>query len=69
MTDGARFLVTGAYGCVGAWVVHELVAAGLPVTTLDASADPARLRLLLDEETVAAVRPNGVSFASATASS
>jgi UDP-glucuronate 4-epimerase len=55
VTDGARFLVTGAYGCVGAWVVHELVAAGLPVTTLDASADPARLRLLLDEETVAAV--------------
>jgi UDP-glucuronate 4-epimerase len=43
----ARFLVTGAHGCIGAWVVHELIADGLPVTTLDLSSEPMRLRLLL----------------------
>ncbi len=45
-----RFLVTGAHGCVGAWVVHELHAEGRPVTTFDLSRDPGRLRLLLGEE-------------------
>jgi UDP-glucuronate 4-epimerase len=42
-----RFLVTGAYGCIGAWVVHELLAGHHPVTTFDLSSEPARLRLLL----------------------
>jgi len=54
VTD-ARFLVTGAYGCIGAWVVHELVAAGRPVVTFDLSAEPRRLRLLLDDAAIAAV--------------
>ncbi|HZO97592.1 MAG TPA: NAD(P)-dependent oxidoreductase [Gaiellaceae bacterium] len=45
-----RFLVTGAYGCVGAWVVHELVRAGREVVTFDLSTDARRLRLLLGEE-------------------
>jgi nucleoside-diphosphate-sugar epimerase len=46
-----RFLVTGAYGCIGAWVVHELVRAGREVVTFDLSAEPRRLRLLLGDET------------------
>jgi UDP-glucuronate 4-epimerase len=50
-----RFLVTGAYGCIGAWVVHELVGAGLPVVTFDLSSEARRVRLLLDDETVAAI--------------
>jgi UDP-glucuronate 4-epimerase len=50
-----RFLVTGAHGCIGAWVVHELLAAGHDVTTFDLSGDPKRLRLLLDEATLARV--------------
>src|ERR1700674_5283622 len=50
-----RFLVTGAHGCIGAWVVHELLAAGHHVTTFDLSRDPRRLRLLLDEATLATV--------------
>lgn len=49
------FLVTGAYGCIGAWAVRELVAAGTAVTTFDLSTDPRRLRLLLDDAEVAAV--------------
>ena len=50
-----RFLVTGAYGCIGAWVVHELVGGGHDVTTFDLSTDPCRLRLLLDEPVVEAI--------------
>ena len=48
-----RFLVTGAYGCIGAWVTAELVAAGRPVVTFDLSTEPRRLRLVLDAEAVA----------------
>ena len=44
-----RFLVTGAHGCIGAWVVRELVAHDLPVTTFDLSVEPRRLHLLLGE--------------------
>ena len=50
-----RFLVTGAYGCIGAWVVHELLAGGSAVTTFDLSTDPRRLRLLLSDQEIAAV--------------
>src|SRR3954469_4069804 len=50
-----RFLVTGAYGCIGAWAVHELVRDGREVVTFDLSTDPRRLRLLLGDE-VEAVR-------------
>lgn len=50
-----RFLVTGAYGCIGAWVVHELVGQGQLVVTFDLSPEPRRVRLLLDEEQVARI--------------
>jgi len=39
-----RFLVTGAYGCIGAWVAAELVADGRSVVTFDLSPEPRRLR-------------------------
>src|SRR5918994_4359546 len=42
-----RFLVTGSGGCIGAWVVAQLVAEGTHVVALDASDDDHRLRLLL----------------------
>jgi nucleoside-diphosphate-sugar epimerase len=54
MTD-TRFLVTGAYGCIGAWVVAELVNEGRAVVTFDLSNEPRRLRLLLDADAVAAI--------------
>ena len=50
-----RFLVTGALGCIGAWVVHELLREGVAVTTFDAGEDTFRLRCLLSEEELAAV--------------
>jgi nucleoside-diphosphate-sugar epimerase len=50
-----RYLVTGALGCIGAWVVHELYAAGESVCSFDVSDDRRRLALLLDEEALASV--------------
>jgi UDP-glucuronate 4-epimerase len=44
-----RFLVTGANGCIGAWVVARLAADAVPVVALDASQDEHRLRLVLDD--------------------
>src|SRR5438067_1149579 len=48
-------LVTGAHGCIGAWVVRELVERGERVVVLDQGGDPQRLLLLLDADRVAAL--------------
>jgi len=45
--DQERFLVTGALGCIGAWVVRVLTREGVPTTTLDIAGDPHRLRLIM----------------------
>jgi UDP-glucuronate 4-epimerase len=42
-----RFLVTGAFGCIGAWAVKQLVDEGVPVWTYDLPGDPHRLRLIM----------------------
>jgi len=44
-----RFLVTGGLGCIGAWVVRNLVREGVPVTVFDLGSDPHRLRLVMTE--------------------
>jgi nucleoside-diphosphate-sugar epimerase len=54
MTD-ERFLVTGAMGCIGAWVVYRLVREGVPVAVFDQSPDPRRIALLLAPEELARV--------------
>lgn len=50
-----RFLVTGALGCVGAWVVKRLAVERTPVWMFDLPGQPHRLRLLMDDDEVAAV--------------
>lgn len=50
-----RFLVTGALGCIGAWVVRQLAHEGTPVVVFDAGADDRRLRLVLPAQAVASV--------------
>ncbi|MCC6315541.1 MAG: SDR family oxidoreductase [Thermomicrobiales bacterium] len=50
-----RFLVTGAFGCIGAWTVKRLVDEGAAVTTYDLAGDPARLRLIMRPEDLAKV--------------
>jgi UDP-glucuronate 4-epimerase len=54
-SDDARFLVTGALGCIGAWTVRELVRDGYDVVALDLSDDVRRMRLVMDDDELAAV--------------
>ncbi|UUZ67351.1 NAD-dependent epimerase/dehydratase family protein [Polaromonas sp. P2-4] len=49
MTGAERFLVTGALGCIGAWVVRRLVRENVPVVAFDSGGDARRLRLLMDD--------------------
>ncbi len=51
-----RFLVTGALGCIGAWVVRNLIQEDVPVVVYDLGSDLARLRLILSEEALARVQ-------------
>src|SRR5712691_191287 len=46
------FLITGAHGFIGAWIVKRLLAAGAQVVIFDRSADPHRLLLIMNEEEV-----------------
>jgi nucleoside-diphosphate-sugar epimerase len=48
-----RVLVTGAQGCIGAWVVKVLLQRGADVVLYDAEPNPVRLSLLLKPETLA----------------
>lgn len=43
-------MVTGAGGCIGAWVVAILSASGVPVVALDLSDDRRRAALLMGED-------------------
>jgi nucleoside-diphosphate-sugar epimerase len=47
---GETFLVTGAFGCIGAWVIRLLLEEGVPVVAFDLGDDPYRLRLILSAE-------------------
>jgi len=51
-----RFLVTGAHGCIGSWVVAQLVREGADVIAADADPDDRRLAAILEVEERAAVR-------------
>ena len=44
-----HFLITGAMGCIGAWVVRHLAHDGAEMTLFDVSTDDKRLRLIVDE--------------------
>ena len=43
-----RVLVTGANGCIGAWIVKQLLDRGADVLIYDLDPNPAKLRLLVD---------------------
>ena len=45
-----RWLVTGALGCIGAWIARTLVREGIPVAAFDLADDDARLRLIMAPE-------------------
>jgi len=46
VTSTEKFLVTGAGGCIGAWVVRLLLDQGVPVLATDLSPDLRRFRLI-----------------------
>jgi nucleoside-diphosphate-sugar epimerase len=45
-----RFLITGSLGCIGVWVLRELLAEGAVVVGSDLATDSPRLGLVLDDE-------------------
>jgi UDP-glucuronate 4-epimerase len=47
MTDHEHFLVTGAFGCIGAWTVRRLVDEGVEVWAYDLATHPHRLHLVM----------------------
>jgi nucleoside-diphosphate-sugar epimerase len=53
---GDRFLVTGASGCIGAWVLRILLREGTHVVATDLVDDRSRLRLILEEEPTGRLR-------------
>lgn len=52
----ARYFVTGAQGCIGAWVVKNLVDRGQDVIVFDVDLEPRRLGLLLDAQALSRVQ-------------
>jgi nucleoside-diphosphate-sugar epimerase len=50
------FLVTGAQGCIGSWVIKALLDADQEVIALDVHTRPIRLSLLLSPERLKAIR-------------
>lgn len=45
-----KFMITGSMGCIGAWVLRNLVDEGVEVVATDLSTEPVRPRLLLSDE-------------------
>jgi nucleoside-diphosphate-sugar epimerase len=50
-----RYFLTGALGCIGAWVVKALLDRGDEVVVFDAARDDRRLTAILDDEARAAI--------------
>lgn len=50
-----KFLITGAFGCIGAWAVKRLVEEDTPVFTYDLPGNPHRFKLIMDDAQFAKV--------------
>ncbi len=51
-----HFFVTGALGCLGAWVVRNLIREGVGVTVYDLGASMHRLELLMEPQEIAQIQ-------------
>ena len=49
---GETFLLTGAYGFIGAWIIKRLLAANATVVIFDVAENPERLRLIMPESEI-----------------
>ena len=53
MSDNNQtFLITGAHGFIGAWIVKRLLAGSARIVIFDQSPDPQRLRLIMNDEEI-----------------
>jgi len=50
-----HFLVTGAQGCIGAWILRNLISEDVPVTVIDLDTNPRRLRQIATEAEIARI--------------
>jgi nucleoside-diphosphate-sugar epimerase len=55
-TSSMRYLITGGSGCIGAWIVRQLLDRGDEFYVLDVRADLCRLRLLLTDNEIKSIR-------------
>lgn len=51
-----RVLLTGGYGCIGAWIIRNLLERGDEAWVYDLKEDPRRLRLIMEEGQVRRAR-------------
>ena len=51
--SGETFMITGSMGCIGSWVMRNLVAEGVKVVATDIALQPDRPRLLMSEDELA----------------
>jgi len=51
-----RVLITGGYGCIGSWIVRNLLARGDQAWIYDLKEDLKRMRQVMPEEQVQKVR-------------
>ena len=51
-----RVLITGGYGCIGAWIAKNLIARGDSVWVYDLKEDPRRMRLIMNDDEVGKVQ-------------
>ncbi len=49
------FLITGSLGCIGAWVLRNLIDEGVTIIATDLADDPVRPRLLLSDDELAQI--------------
>ncbi|HXV32647.1 MAG TPA: NAD-dependent epimerase/dehydratase family protein [Gaiellaceae bacterium] len=50
-----RFLVTGALGCIGAWILRILLREGIPAAGFDLGTNTSRLALILEPDELARI--------------
>lgn len=54
--NNQTFLITGAHGFIGAWIIKRLLEHDATVVIFDKSADAQRLRLIMSEEEISRAR-------------
>ncbi len=53
--NSEKFLVTGAMGCIGTWVLRNLLDQGSEIVAADLATDPVRARLLMGDDEIESI--------------